>query len=92
MQILNIKTATKLQKLNSIYIGRPSKWGNPFIINKSNTRFQVVMKYADWIITQDHLLTDLHELKNKDLLCFCSPKLCHGHVLRILVEDFISPV
>lgn len=32
-----------------VYIGRPSKWGNPFVIGKDGTREEVIAKYAEWI-------------------------------------------
>ena len=31
---------------NAVYIGRPSIWGNPFVIGKDGTRGEVVEKYA----------------------------------------------
>ena len=30
---------------NVVYIGRPSVWGNPFVIGKDGTRAEVVEKY-----------------------------------------------
>ena len=73
---------------NAIYIGRPSKWGNPFPLNKDGSnREEVVEKYIAYILSNDRLLADLHELKDKDLLCYCSPKLCHGDVLLELANQ-----
>jgi hypothetical protein len=69
-----------------VYIGRPSKWGNPFVIGKDGSREDVVRKYKEWILTQQDLLNDLHELKGKVLGCFCSPKSCHSDVLVELSE------
>src|SRR5690348_9349173 len=55
-----------------IYIGRPSKWGNPFSHKdgtlaefKVATRDEAVSAYRDWIETQPDLLAALHELKGK---------------------------
>jgi len=72
-----------------IYIGRPTKWGNPFIIGQNGTREEVVAKYREWITLGDgkHLLKDLHELKGKVLGCWCAPKLCHGNVLVELANE-----
>jgi hypothetical protein len=64
-----------------VYIGRPSKWGNPFSIGKDGTREEVIAKYEEWILTQQHLLDALPELKDKTLGCWCSPQACHGDVL-----------
>lgn len=75
--------------LDSVYIGRPSKFGNPFSIGKDGTRDEVIDKYAEWINTQPELLKAIRkELKGKDLLCWCKPKACHGDViLRIANEE-----
>lgn len=70
-----------------VYIGRPSKWGNPFVIGKDGTRAQVVEKYLLWVLQQADLMSSLHELEGKILGCFCSPELCHGDVLIQLVMD-----
>ena len=69
-----------------VYVGRPGKWGNPFTIGRDGTREQVIQKYRDWILTQDHLLNSLPELEGKILGCWCSPKSCHGDVLIELVN------
>ena len=64
-----------------VYIGRPSKWGNPFVIGKDGDRDTVIDRYRAWILTQPHLLAALPELKGKVLGCYCRPKACHGDVL-----------
>lgn len=72
-----------------VYIGRPSKWGNPFTIGTDGTREQVIELYREWIINGDgkHLLDDLDELKGKRLACWCSPKACHGDILAELCNE-----
>lgn len=70
-----------------VYIGRPSKWGNPFTISRDGTREEVIEKYRDWLIEQDDLMEALPELKGKVLGCWCSPKSCHGDVLIELAEN-----
>ncbi len=69
-----------------VYIGRGSKWGNPFVIGKDGTREEVIAKYCDYIGGRPDLLADLHELKGKTIACWCSPKACHGHVLAELAD------
>lgn len=64
-----------------VYVGRPSKWGNPFEIGKDGTREQVIAKYREYILSSPHLLRALPELKGKVLACWCSPKPCHADVL-----------
>lgn len=76
-----------------IYIGRPSKWGNPFSY-KENTiaKFKVktlddcLKKYREWVLKQPKLLRDLLELDGKVLGCWCTTKQCHGYILKELVE------
>ena len=64
-----------------VYIGRGSKWGNPFKIGIDGRRNEVIEKYAEWIKTQPELIKALPQLKGKVLGCWCSPKACHGDVL-----------
>ena len=73
---------------NYIYIGRPSKWGNPFEIGKHGDREAVIRQYRQWITAGEgkHLLADLHELKGKQLGCWCKPLACHGDVLAELTD------
>ncbi len=69
-----------------IYIGRPSKWGNPFAIGKDGTREEVIEKYRQYIQQRPELMSALPELKGKRLGCWCKPKACHGDVLAELAE------
>jgi hypothetical protein len=78
---------------NDVYIGRPSKWGNPFshlpgtlAEYRVNTRDEAIDAYFEWIKAQPHLLAALPELAGKTLVCWCKPALCHGDVLADLVE------
>ena len=70
-----------------VYIGRPSKWGNPFSIGKDGTREEVIKKYREWILNNEDLMKDLHELKDKVLGCWCAPRACHGDVLIELANS-----
>jgi hypothetical protein len=72
-----------------VYIGRPSKWGNPFAIKSESERELVIDQYRKWITKGEgqHLLQQLQELKGKTLGCWCYPKKCHGDVLAELVES-----
>jgi hypothetical protein len=70
---------------HDIYIGRPSKWGNPF---KYGTRKQNIEMYEHYIRENPFLLSCLPELKNKILGCWCSPNPCHGDILIKLLKEF----
>jgi len=69
-----------------VYIGRPSKWGNPFIVGVDGNRKEVLELYETYIMESD-LLNDLHELKDKVLGCWCKPKSCHGDILVFLCDN-----
>ena len=78
-----------------VYIGRPSKWGNPFTHKEGTraeyilpTRDEAVEAYRKWITEGDgkYLLKWLPELKNKTLGCWCHPLPCHGDVLAELTN------
>lgn len=79
-----------------VYIGRPSKWGNPFShvpskhpVKYVSDRQQAVEKYREWIVEGEgrDLLRDIYELRDKNLGCYCaSGELCHGDVLADLAN------
>jgi len=78
-----------------VYIGRGSKWGNPFEIGVDGNRKEVIDKYRQYILTRDDLIDTLSELNDKVLGCWCKPKACHGDVLKELIDskrmiDYIS--
>lgn len=74
----------------AVYIGRPTKWGNPFTHIASGTLAKFVVKnrdeavdqYEQWLLQQPELVAQAKkELVGKDLICWCSPQRCHGDVL-----------
>jgi hypothetical protein len=68
------------------YIGRPSKWGNPFVVGKNGTREEVIEKYRLFITGNDIFIKSLEELRGMKLGCYCKPLACHGDVLVELIE------
>lgn len=69
-------------RLDVVYVGRPSKWGNPFVIGVDGTRKEVIERYRAYLIGTPALLAAAKsELKGKTLSCWCKPKPCHGDVL-----------
>lgn len=78
-----------------VYIGRGSKFGNPYDWRagtkarwRAKNREDAVRKYKEWFVQQPDLLADLEELRGKTLGCYCRPgQTCHGEVLlELLVE------
>jgi len=82
-KVVNLKKAKY-----DIYIGRGSKWGNPFIMKdySQQERDRVCDEYEKWFWTTD-LPKQLHELKDKILGCYCKPKRCHGDFLAKEVNN-----
>lgn len=76
--------------IHTVYVGRPSKWGNPFTIGKDGTREQVIQKYHKWILKRPDLLKDVRTLKGQTLGCWCFPKPCHADILVSLAENALS--
>jgi hypothetical protein len=72
--------------VDAVYIGRGSKWGNPFKIGRDGERVAVIAKYERWLAEQHHLLRALDELSGRDLVCFCAPRSCHGDLLLRLAN------
>jgi hypothetical protein len=70
----------------AVYIGRGSKWGNPFRIGPDGDRAAVIAKYERWLADQHQLLRALDELRGRDLVCFCAPAACHGDLLLRLAN------
>lgn len=86
--VLNAKRIGSTASTSSrVFIARPSKWGNPFVIGRDGDRMDVIEKYGFWLMTQPRLLASLRELQGKDLLCWCDPEPCHGHILIELAND-----
>lgn len=81
-----------------VYIGRPSKWGNPFSLPRKfndgaeerEIRAAILAKYEHWLREQPELMASLVDLRGKVLGCWCAPKLCHGDVLSRLANE-VSP-
>ena len=76
----------------TVYIGRPSKWGNPYKSGVDGTRNEVIKMYEVYIRNNQSLLNDIEELRGKKLACWCAPhKKCHGDILvKILNERSID--
>lgn len=71
-----------------LYIGRPSKWGNPYRIGPDGDRAQVIRRFEHHVrFERCALLADLGELHGLTLGCYCTPAPCHGDMLAGLVAE-----
>lgn len=78
-----------------VYIGRPSKWGNPFT-HRGGTAADIIVEsreeaiqcFKNYIMATPWLLEAAKaELKGKILGCWCSPQDCHGEVLAEIANS-----
>jgi hypothetical protein len=67
------------------YIGRPSRWGNPFKLGRDGDRDEIMAKYGVWLeekLNDETFCKDLAKLaKATALVCWCKPEACHGDQL-----------
>ena len=87
---------------NTIYVGRPTKWGNPFEIGSNPSQFSAALPsrcenidtvlkcyryYAEsWIEVTGRQW--IKRLKGKNLACFCPlDKPCHADILLKIAND-----
>ena len=87
MKTICVNISTYQGPQDIVYIGRPSKWGNPFKVGRDGDYGECKEKYREYVKGRDDLLNALSELKGCALGCWCKPKPCHGDVLVELIED-----
>lgn len=84
---------------NTVYVGRPSVFGNPFSLEHFTPEFALA-EFRAWIscktvnrwphLTEDRerLLAELPKLRDKDVACWCPlDKPCHADVLLAMVAN-----
>jgi len=70
----------------AVYVGRPSKWANPYRVGPGCTREQSIRRFKEeHLPAHPELVAAARvELRGHDLVCWCTPLACHGDVwLRI---------
>lgn len=86
----------------AVYVGRPTVWGNPYIITadcQHQSWFEADLKREmasraqpsedhPWAMHFWRMARRLHELRGKDLACWCGPEetRCHADVLLRLAN------
>lgn len=88
MKIPRVKHIREDIEEDDVFIGRPSKWGNPFILGVNGDRELVIHKYIQLKGRDKQFIADvIKELKGKNLVCYCSPKKCHGDWLLKIANE-----
>ena len=91
MKILNIHKLGGVLPPFSIYIGNKntqynlekSKYANPFYLENWSRKKKIEM-FEKWLLSE----LENDNLFGKDLVCFCSPKPCHGDILRKYIIQY----
>lgn len=79
---------------NDVYVGRPTKWGNPYSHQDGTlARYRVkdraaaIRAFEEGLLMRPALLMAARrELKGKRLVCWCHPLPCHAHVLALAAD------
>lgn len=72
----------------SVYVGRPTQWGNPYQEGRDGTREEVIAKYREWLLARPNLVAKAKRLlRGKDLVCWCAPLPCHADILLELSNE-----
>jgi hypothetical protein len=79
-----------------VFIGRPSKYGNPWPITRNRSRAEACRLHKAWLAgeveapngqkppTREKIIS---ELKGKRLGCYCFPCQCHGDTYVEICEE-----
>ena len=74
----------------AVYVGRGTKWGNPYRVSGETTAHKAVEMYRDYLQrapNQAEVQAGLTELRGCDLACWCSlSQPCHATVLLELAQ------
>jgi hypothetical protein len=74
---------------NTVYVGRPTKWGNPYRMGPDTDARTSVARYREWLSGKRRLDIDpptkaeiKTALRGKNLACWCKAGApCHGDIL-----------
>ena len=68
---------------DTVYVGRPSKWGNPFGITADRPRERAVHLFRSYVYDNWNFQDEIRKhLRGKNLSCWCKPsQVCHADVL-----------
>lgn len=70
------------------YIGRPSKFGNTYVIGRDGDRTEVIAKFEKYLRANPALVAAVkRELRDRDVICWCAPLACHGDVLIRIANE-----
>lgn len=94
IEVVNIKN---YKSDDYIYVGRPSKWGNPYsskdseLAERVENREESLKKYREYILNNlslvDELIYEMNQNSITKLGCWCKPSNCHADILVELINE-----
>lgn len=72
-----------------VYVGRPTKWGNPWKVDNNLKLEDVLVLYETRMnVLIEKKFLDISELRGKNLACWCPlDKPCHADILLRLANS-----
>lgn len=84
MKVVNLR-----KEKYTVYIGRSSIFGNPFVIGGNGNRQEVINLYKHYAKQNIELLKAIFNLPKDSILgCYCKPLACHGDVIIELYNNY----
>lgn len=73
---------------DAVYIGRPSEWGNPYIVGVHGVQGECVVLHRQMVEADPELKAKIRRvLRGKHLMCYCKPRDCHGDTLFDIANE-----
>lgn len=83
---------------NTVYVGRPTKWGNPYIVGIDVPgKLDATLEFRRWLngeigVGGSELRKEVESLRGKNLACFCAlDEFCHADVLLEIANEPFAP-
>ncbi len=77
----------------AVYVGRPSRWGNPWRVEELGAAEAVARYRAELLADPVRFAAVRRELAGRDLACWCRPDVaCHTDVLLLLANPRTDPI
>ena len=89
--------ATPAPPPDCVYVGRPTRYGNPFSLGRHGDRAQCISMFRRWLNGDEEMIAVAgkrpptldqirHDLAGRNLRCWCAPEACHADVLLELAN------
>lgn len=73
---------------DAVYVGRPTKWGNMYVIGTDGNRAQVIALHKAHVEAAPAFIEMIkRELRGEDLVCWCPPEACHADTLLEIANE-----